>query len=143
MSSLKDGSSPDIKQKHYQNVIESMMAALNSTLDQEKEPIEDELDAIDKNGYKFRTNVGWEHTIQQPKKFGKVIEGIEEELRFMKVEQRAHHEIHRAAHRTVLKNLYKTYYDVPNDMAVRKADATMKTIVDTSATLKRVHLPGT
>ena len=56
----------------------------------------------------------------------------------MKVEQRAHHEIHRAAHRTVLKNLYKTYYDVPNDMAVRKADATMKTIVDTSATLKRV-----
>ena len=54
------------------------------------------------------------------------------ELRFMKVEQRAHSEIHRSAHKTVLKNLYKTYYDVPNDMAARKPDATMKTVVDTS-----------
>jgi hypothetical protein len=59
----------------------------------------------------------------------------------MKVETRAHNEIHRAAHATVLKNLYKTYYDVPNDMAVRKADSTMKTVVDTSETLQRVkHL---
>ena len=56
----------------------------------------------------------------------------------MKVEQRAHSEIHRVAHKIVLKNLYKTYYDVPNDMAARKPDATMKTVVDTSKTLERV-----
>lgn len=34
MLGLKDGSSPDMKQKHYETVIESMMQALNSTLDQ-------------------------------------------------------------------------------------------------------------
>ena len=40
-----------------------MMAALNSTLDQEKmEPEQDDYDAIDQDGYQFRTKVGWEHT---------------------------------------------------------------------------------
>lgn len=56
----------------------------------------------------------------------------------MKVDHRAHNEIHRVAHATVLKNLYRTYYDLPNDLAVRKPDSTMKTVVDTSETLKRV-----
>ena len=64
MMGLKDGSSADLKQKHYQTVIESMMAALNSTLDQEQmEPEKDEYDAIDQDGYQFKTNVGWEHTV--------------------------------------------------------------------------------
>ena len=40
------------------------MDALNSTLDKVKEePQEDELDAIDQDGYKFRTNVASEHTL--------------------------------------------------------------------------------
>ena len=61
MLELKDGSSPDIKQRHYDTVIESMMRALNATLDMEIDAAEeDEIDAVEKGGYQFKTNLRWE-----------------------------------------------------------------------------------
>ena len=76
MMELKDGSSPEIKQRHYDNVIESMMKALDATLDKEKVEDEDDIDAIDREGYQFKTNIGWQDNAKQPRKYGKIIEDI-------------------------------------------------------------------
>ena len=63
---------------------------------------------------------------------------VQEDLHYHHIDSRANNMIHEAAHKIVLKNLYKTYYDLPNELAVRKPDAAMKTVVDTSYTLDRV-----
>jgi hypothetical protein len=64
MLDLKDGSSPDIKQKHYENVISSMMDGLNATLDKEPKQDEYDIDSVDPEGYSFKTNVSWEDTVK-------------------------------------------------------------------------------
>lgn len=48
-------------------------------------------------------------------------------------------DIHKLAKEAVLRNVYKSYYDLPNDIKARKADATMRAVVDTSETLARVE----
>lgn len=39
----------------------------------------------------------------------------------------------------MLNNLYREYYDIPNNLRVRKADDLMRIAVDTSETLKKVE----
>ena len=39
----------------------------------------------------------------------------------------------------VLSNIYKEYYDLPNDIHYRKADMLMRTIVDNSEALMRAR----
>ena len=46
--------------------------------------------------------------------------------------------IKKHAKNIVLKNIYRQYYDLPNEMQFRKADPVLKTIVDTSETLQKV-----
>lgn len=47
-------------------------------------------------------------------------------------------QIHKLAKETVLRNVYKSYYDLPNDLKARKADVAMRAVVDTSETLAKV-----
>ena len=53
--------------------------------------------------------------------------------------------VHKEMRNLVLKNIYRGYYDISDDRIVRKADSTMKAIVDTSDTLrtsKKLHEMG-
>ena len=73
---------PDVKQKHYINVIESLLQALdqvNGKSDQDAEGF-DEINDFDKSGYQFKTQVSWEHTVGSPKKTENVLKQMEYEM---------------------------------------------------------------
>ena len=40
--------------------------------------------------------------------------------------------IHGRIEKLVLRNLYRTYYDIPGDLSVRKPEAAMKIVVESS-----------
>ena len=77
MSELRDGSSPDLKQKHFVTVIESLLSALHQILDDSKDASQDDLDEInqiDKDGYQFKTNISWEDKVtKRPLKHDKLM----------------------------------------------------------------------
>ena len=43
--------------------------------------------------------------------------------------------VHRGLNEQVLRNVYRSFYDIPNDRAVRQPDSLMKTVVETSEAL--------
>ena len=45
----------------------------------------------------------------------------------------------RAVKDVVLKNIYRQYYDLPNDQSFRKPDMVMRTIVETSETIQKAE----
>lgn len=64
---------------------------------------------------------------------------MQKDYQYALIEARSHTAITRKAKEVVLNNIYRQYYDIPNDLKVRKPDAVLKTIVDTSETLKKVE----
>lgn len=144
MLSLKDGCSSDLKQKHYLNNLDGLMDALNTILDKSNDmkasQEEDEYDAVDPKGYQYRTKINWQDDMEKPLSQEKIFDQWTSDQKYQRIEKEAHLEIHKKAHKMVLKNLYKTYYDLPNDFMARKADSTMEAIVESSEALRKARV---
>lgn len=73
LASLRSGSSPEIKSKHFTNVVESLSHALDKTLDRIgafDEQAKDGFEEVDPSGYQFKTQLSWEdevHGAEKPK----------------------------------------------------------------------------
>ena len=67
-----------------------------------------------------------------------MLKKIERELMFTQYEHKARLSLQKDTSKMVLKNVYKQFYDIPNDLKVRKADSTMRAVVDSSETLRKV-----
>ena len=142
LASLRSGSSPEIKSKHYSNVVESLSHALDKTLDKIgafDEQVKDGFEEVDPNGYQFKTQLSWEDSVRGAEKPKTVFARMQKELYLDQRGKEMSVGIHKLAREAVLRNLYKSYYDLPNDLKARKADATMRAVVETSETLGRVE----
>ena len=123
------------------NIVEGLYQALQTVLDDlefEKENRDDSgVDDVDPHGYQFRSaSQSWEDHMKSPVKSHKEMERLEERYRYQVIEGKSNRMVHRTLKNLVLKNVYRGYYDISDDQAVRKPDATMSAIVDTSEALK-------
>ena len=73
--------------------------------------------------------------MRRPVKWSKQKEYLFEEVRMRNLDNRVGANVHRGLNEQVLRNVYRSFYDVPNDRVVRPADSLMKTVVETSEAL--------
>ena len=57
----------------------------------------------------------------------------------MRLNAQASQSVHSALESHVLKNVYRGFYDIPNELPVRKPDDLMSTVVGTSEALRRAE----
>lgn len=144
MLELRDGSPPEIKQKHFVTVIDSLLNALHQILDdtsisKDDDPL-DEINKIDKEGYQFKTNISYLDKVnRKPLSYDKEMRQMEYQYKQGLIDKKIRKGIHEEAHKIVLKNIYHTYYDLPANERFRKPDQLMKIVVDGSETLKKVE----
>lgn len=77
----------------------------------------------------------WEDEKQSPRKHKKIMKDLQTEFQFERIEKMTQTNLTRAVKDVVLKNIYRQYYDLPNDQSFRKPDMVMRTIVETSETI--------
>lgn len=67
------------------------------------------------------------------------MERVHEEVSNRILANRASVNVHEALEKLVLKNVYRGFYDIANEQSVRKPDALMSTVVETSEALKKAR----
>jgi len=83
--------------------------------------------------------MSWEDHMTAPEKPDKMFDRMQVSQFWERETYKMKNQIHKTAKQMVLKNVYKTYYDLRNDTSYRKPDIAMRAIVETSETLKKVE----
>lgn len=98
---------------------------------------DDVFDGIDPEGYQFRSSsLSWQDDMESPEKPNKYMRRMEREIFFKQLDHKQDREVHNVLKNLVLKNIYRGYYDIAEERQVRKADPTMRAVVETSEALE-------
>ena len=138
VAGLRDNCEPDMKQRHLSMIADGLSETLDKAMDSEevRQKDDDFYDDLDPKGYQFRLqSQRWEDNVRRPVKWSKQMEYLTEEVRMRNLDNKVGANVHRGLNEQVLRNVYRSFYDIPNDRAVRQADPLMKTVVGTSEAL--------